>query len=452
MSRTIHFVSLGCPKNAVDTERMVGIAQDQGLTLTDDQSNAEIIVINTCGFIEAAKAESIETTLALADAKETGRCQTLIMAGCLSQRYTQALAPELPEVDHFLGTTDFGRLKTLLSLRPASSDAPAVNRIAVSPPEGLEEAAYRRALVGHRHSAYLKISEGCDRHCAFCSIPFIRGHQRSRTLDSLVAETDELARRGARELIVVAQDTTAYGSDLPPGKANLARLLRALDAIEGLRWIRVLYTYPSMIDAPLAETMASLSKVVPYIDIPLQHVDDAVLRRMRRGYTGQRARDALAALRAQIPGLWVRSTVLVGHPGETSESQQALLRFIEEEQIDHLGAFVFSPEEDTAAATQPDPVPQEVAETRRDEVLALQQRISRRRLEGLRGQVIDVMIDSVSDESEFLLAGRHAGQAPEVDGQVILADAEGQPGDIVRAEVSDSAEYDLVAHTLPKER
>ncbi|PID38247.1 MAG: 30S ribosomal protein S12 methylthiotransferase RimO [Proteobacteria bacterium] len=447
----VHVVSLGCPKNTVDSERMVAIADQQGLAIARDPSEAEVIVVNTCGFIEPAKRESIDTMLRMAEQKHSGRCQTLVMAGCLSQRYPEDLARELPEVDHFLGTADLGRLGEVLARAGGGvprENAP-IERVSVGAPEGLEEADYRRQLIGPPHTSYLKISEGCNRPCAFCSIPIMRGRQRSRSVESLVDEAKQLVQQGVRELILVAQDSTAYGSDLPRGSANLELLLRALDQIEGLSWVRVHYAYPSMIYPPLAEAMAELQSVVPYIDMPIQHVDDELLRRMRRGYTGRRAREAVTSLRERIPGLWVRTTMLVGHPGETDEAHQALLRFVEELSIDHLGAFVFSPEEGTSSVDQPDEVPEELAEQRRAELLERQQRISRERLAKLRGQTLEVMIDGVSDESEFLLVGRHGGQSPEIDGHVILADAEGQPGELVRAEVRDSADYDLVAHALP---
>jgi ribosomal protein S12 methylthiotransferase len=348
----IHFVSLGCPKNTVDTERMVALAKRQGLCRASAEE-ADVIVVNTCGFIEPAKQESIDTILQMANHKHEGKCQKLVMAGCLSQRYPEQLAAELPEVDHFIGTADLGRLDKILqeeiagSDRTSETDKRAVQRVLVGKPEGLAEAAYERELVGPPHSAYLKISEGCNRPCAFCSIPIMRGRQRSRDIPSLVKEAQQLGEQGVRELILVAQDTTAYGSDLPRGSADLAQLLVALDQVSDLRWIRVHYAYPSMIYPPLAETMASLERVVPYLDMPIQHVDDELLRRMRRGYTGERVEKAIEALREQIPNLWIRSTMLIGHPGETDQAHQKLLEFIEKMRIDHLGAFVFSPEENS---------------------------------------------------------------------------------------------------------
>jgi ribosomal protein S12 methylthiotransferase len=444
VSRTIHFVSLGCPKNTVDTERMVALARRQGLSPIDDPTQSDVIVVNSCGFIDAAKQESIDTVLQMAEHKHDGRCRSLVMAGCLSQRYPDELSREIPEVDHFLGTADLGRLEQILA---REDDTRA--RIAVGRPEGLEEATYERELVGPAHTAYLKISEGCNRPCAFCAIPLMRGRQRSRTIDSLVAEARALAAQGVRELILVAQDSTAYGRDLPRGSADLVQLLEALEAVEELCWVRIHYAYPSMVDARLAQAMRDLLRVVPYIDMPIQHVDDEVLRRMRRGYTGDRVQRAVEQLREQVPQLRIRTTMLVGHPGETNAAHQALLTFVRELEIDHLGAFVFSPEQGTPAAEQPDQVPRELGEQRRDELMALQRDISRQRLQGLRGTEVDVLVDGPSDESEFLREGRYFGQSPGIDGVVILADSDASAGALVRARVSDTADYDLVAHQLP---
>ncbi|MBW2731761.1 MAG: 30S ribosomal protein S12 methylthiotransferase RimO [Deltaproteobacteria bacterium] len=442
MSKTIHFVSLGCPKNTVDTERMVALAESQGFRVCREPQEADVIVVNTCGFIEPAKQESIDTLLQMAEHKEGGRCKQLVMAGCLSQRYPDVLSRELPEVDHFIGTADLPRLGRIF-------DKSGESRIAVGEPKGLDEADYRRTLIGPPHSAYLKISEGCNRPCAFCSIPIMRGRQRSRTIASLVDEAHALAAQGTRELILVAQDSTAYGSDLPRGEARLELLLQALKEVELLRWIRVHYAYPSMLTPPLLEAMAELPQVVPYIDIPIQHVDDGLLKIMKRGYSGDGVRKTIHELRAAIPEMWIRTTLLVGHPGETHDAHLRLMDFLTEEKIDHVGTFVFSPEESTPAAELPDTVPDNLAEERRDEVMTLQRDIAREKLERLRGRTIEVMIDGVSEESEFLLQGRHAGQSPGIDGNVIVADAEAQPGEIIHALVTDSAEYDLVAHQTP---
>jgi ribosomal protein S12 methylthiotransferase len=436
--RTIHFVALGCPKNRVDTERMVGLARRLDHVLVADPADAEVIVVNTCGFILSAKEESIDTILELGLHKR-GRCRTLVVAGCLSQRYPEELAGELPEVDHFLGTADLPRLESILA--PARAPVP---RVAVGQPGHLTEEAYPRALVGPTHMAYLKIAEGCDRSCAFCIIPELRGPQRSRGLASLVAEAEQLCAAGARELVLVAQDTTAWGRDLI-GRPHLAELLAALDALPRLRWIRLLYAYPSAVGRRLVDALARLPRVVPYLDLPFQHVDDRVLRRMRRGYTGDRVRRVVDELRRAVPGIFLRGTIIAGHPGETAGAHRALLDFVAEAELEHLGVFAFSPEEGTRAASEPDPVPAPLAEERAAELMERQRAISRRKLARLRGAELEVLVDGPSEESELLLAARHAGQAPEVDGVVILKDSAARAGELLHARVTDSADYDLVA-------
>ena len=436
---TIHMVALGCPKNRVDTERMAGLARRHGLKLVADAAEAETILVNTCGFLSAATEESIDVVLELARHKQ-GRCRRLIMAGCLAQRHPDELAKELPEVDHFIGTTDLDRLDQILG----GEDAP---REAVGPLRAVAEERYERDLSDSSHTAYLKIAEGCDRPCAFCIIPRLRGPQRSVGVAALRDEAHQLARAGIRELVLVAQDTTAYGRDLTP-RAHLADLLEALDGVDGLRWIRLLYAYPSAVDETLRRAMASLPRVVPYIDLPIQHVDDEVLRLMKRGYSGDRVRRCLDDLRREVPGVALRTTLICGHPGETDEAHQAMRRFVEQQRLDHLGVFAFSPEEGTESASLPDQVPREVADERAAELMELQRGISRRRLRELVGRQLDVLVDGTSPESELLMEGRHAGQAPEVDGVVVLTDGGGPVGEIIRAEVIDSGDHDLVARPV----
>lgn len=437
MSRgTIFFVALGCAKNRVDTERMVGLAERLGLQLVESAAKADVIVVNTCGFILSAKEESIDTVLELAEHKAE-RCRKLIVAGCLAQRYPEGLAAEMPEVDHFVGTGDLPGLESILG----GSDL----RLAVRPPQsGGDEERFPRALSAMPPSAYLKIAEGCDRQCAFCIIPRLRGPQRSRTVSSLSEEASSLARAGAKELVLVAQDTTAYGHDLADG-ARLPALLQSLSSVEGLRWLRLLYAYPSEVDEALIQAMAGLPRVVPYLDLPFQHVDDLVLRRMRRGYQGAQVRALLARLRQAVPGIHLRATLLCGHPGETEAAHRALVELVREAELEHLGVFPFSAEDDTHAATQPDQVPTSLAEERAEEIMEVQRAISRRKLRQLRGRELEVLVEGTSDESEYLLQGRHAGQAPEVDGVVFLADCEAKPGELIRVRVTDSADYDLVA-------
>jgi len=422
---------------------MVGLAQSLGHVLVADPADAEVIVVNTCGFILRAKEESIDTILELALHRRR-RCRMLVVAGCLAQRYPEELARELPEVDHFLGTADLPRLQEILA--PAR-DPRHMPRIAVGQPgfPGITvEEAYPRALVGPTHMAYLKIAEGCDRSCAFCIIPHLRGPQRSRSLESLVAEAEQLCAAGARELVLVAQDTTAWGRDLR-GQPHLAELLEALDTLPRLRWIRLLYAYPSAVGRRLIDALARLPRVVPYLDLPFQHVDDRVLRRMRRGYTGDRVRRVIDGLRRAVPGIFLRGTIIAGHPGETAGAHRALLDFVAEAELEHLGVFAFSPEEGTRAASEPDPVPAPLAEERAAELMERQRAISRRKLARLRGAELEVLVDGPSEESELLLAARHAGQAPEVDGVVILKDSAARAGELLHARVTDSADYDLVA-------
>jgi ribosomal protein S12 methylthiotransferase len=438
----LHLVALGCPKNRVDSERMAGLASRLGYDLAADPADADVIVVNTCGFILPAKQESIETVLELARHK-TGRPGVrLVMAGCLSQRHPEELARELPEVDHFIGTADLARLAEILG-------GAAVARLAVGEAGAVDEetCAHERALVDTSRSAYLKIAEGCDRRCAFCIIPRLRGPQRSRGLESLREEAARLVEAGTREICLVAQETTAWGRDLQP-RRHLAELLQALDEVPGLRWLRVLYSYPSSVDRRLLEAMAGLPRVVPYLDLPFQHVDDEVLRRMRRGYRGARVRRLVEELRRAIPGVHLRGTLISGHPGESERAHRALLDFVREMELEHLGVFPFSSEEGTASARQPDPVPRRVAEKRAAELMRAQRQVSRRKLRALRGRELEVLVEGVSQESSFLMQGRHAGQAPEVDGLVVLADCDAAPGSFVRALVTDSGDYDLVARVL----
>lgn len=422
---------------------MLGLARTLGLEPVAEPAEADVIVVNTCGFIVPAKEESIDALLELARFKQEGRCSLLVMAGCLSQRHPDELAAELPEVDLFLGTTDLRGLAEAL-------ETGTVTRVAVGEPgraRADDEARYERLLEASAQSAYLKIAEGCDRPCAFCIIPRLRGPQRSRSEASLLDEARQLAARGVRELTLCAQDTTAYGRDLTPS-SSLPELLRALDRIEGLRWLRVLYAYPSSVDEALCEALASLPRVVPYLDLPIQHIDDEVLRRMKRGYGETRVRSTLEMLRRSVPGIHLRGTLLSGHPGETAAAHRALCRFVAEGAFDHLGVFPFSPEEGTEAATQPDPVREEEAQARAEELVELQRRVSRDRLRRLRGSELEVLVERESEESEYLREGRHAGQAPEVDGLVYLADCEAVPGRFLRVRVESSADYDLVARPV----
>ena len=437
--KKVYFVSLGCPKNQVDTEIMLGVVRDQGHELVDSAEEADTLVVNTCGFIEDAKQESIDTILELAQAKAAGQGKRLVVAGCLSQRYPEELAKEMPEVDNFLGSADMLGLAQVLQ--------GSAQRMGVSP---LGRRAYLydhttpRQVSGKRHSAYLKIAEGCDRPCAFCIIPKLRGAQRSRTIASIVAEAEALVGNGARELCLVAQDLTTYGTDLDD-KPSFELLLDGLCQVRDLRWIRLHYAFPTTVTDGLLKQISSEPKIATYLDVPLQHVDTEVLKRMRRGYTEKVVRNLVDRLRAQSNYIHLRTTMLVGHPGETEAAFQRLYQFVEEGQIDHLGVFPWSREDGTPSALLPGRVDPEEAEERRLALMELQEEIRQARQEAMIGREIEVMVEGVSEESEFLLEGRHEGQAPGIDGKVILTDGSAEPGDFVRARVKQAEAHDLVA-------
>jgi len=437
--KKVYFVSLGCPKNQVDTEIMLGVVRDQGHELVDSAEEADTLVVNTCGFIEDAKQESIDTILELAQAKAAGQGKRLVVAGCLSQRYPEELAREMPEVDNFLGSADMLGLAQVLQGGAARMGVSPLGRRAY-----LYDHTTPRQVSGKRHSAYLKIAEGCDRPCAFCIIPKLRGAQRSRTISSIVAEAEALVGNGARELCLVAQDLTTYGTDLDD-KPSFELLLDGLCQVRDLRWIRLHYAFPTTVTDGLLKQISSEPKIATYLDVPLQHVDTDVLKRMRRGYTEKVVRNLVDRLRAQSNYIHLRTTMLVGHPGETEAAFQRLYQFVEEGQIDHLGVFPWSREDGTPSALLPNRVDPEEAEERRQALMELQEEIRQARQEAMIGREIEVLVEGVSDESEFLLEGRHEGQAPGIDGKVILTDGSAEPGEFVRARVTQAEAHDLVA-------
>jgi ribosomal protein S12 methylthiotransferase len=449
----VHFLSLGCPKNRVDTEVMLGHATGVGHQIVGTPEEAEVIVVNTCGFIGEAKQESIDAILEMARHKEAGTCKRLVVTGCLSQRYPTELAAEMPEVDCFLGTDEVGDIND--AILPASGAERRV-RVAETPRYLYDDAAPRVASMA-AHTAYVKIAEGCDRPCAFCIIPKLRGPQRSRDPESVVREARALAAGGTREICLVAQDLTTYGRDLDPPDAapTLASLLRALGGVDGLRWIRLHYAYPTACTDELLDAIADGSRIAKYLDVPIQHVDSGVLKAMRRGYGERQVRDLCARARARVPGLTLRTTFIVGHPGETDQAFRGLCDFVREAELDHVGVFNFSREEGTVAALLPRRVPVKEIDARRRELLRIQREISKKRLRGWRGRELEVLVEGPADESEYLLMGRHEGQAPEIDGQVYLslpAESAGgaapAAGALVRARVTHSAEYDLAAEII----
>lgn len=440
---SVYFVSLGCPKNRVDTEVMLGATMERGLEIVDDPARAEVIVVNTCGFIGEAKEESVDTILEMARYKSEGACKKLVVTGCLTQRYPRQIADEIPEIDQVFGSGEVVKVPGALHL----GAVPEAERIDVAPePSYLYDAATARQLAGPTFSAYVKIAEGCDRPCAFCIIPKLRGPQRSRTVDDVVAEVEGLVDRGVREVNLVAQDLTTYGEDLPAAaRPDLPALLRRVARVRGVRWVRLHYAYPTAVTDELIDVIASEPAVVKYLDVPFQHVDDGVLKKMRRGHGERLLRRLVERVRARVPGIVLRTTFLVGHPGETEAAFRRLHDFVAEARFERVGVFTFSREEGTVAAKLGGRVPAKVAKQRRTALMRLQRGISKRHQRALVGRELEVLVEGVSDESEYLLQGRWAGQAPEIDGVTYLADGAARPGDFVRARVTSFAEYDLAA-------
>ena len=443
MSTRVYMHTLGCPKNRVDSEVMLGTLAEAGYRLVQDPAKAEIIVVNTCGFIESAKEESVDAILELAAMKGEGSCKKLVVTGCLVQRHADELARELPEVDHFLGTGAYPDIARVVS------DAQA-KRLVVPDPDFVHSAATPRVNSLPSHTAYLKIAEGCDNACAFCIIPKLRGAQRSRPIDDLLAEAAALAAQGTVELSLVAQDLTAYGYDLP-GKIRLHHLLPELAKVDGIRWLRLHYAYPRDVPDALVEVIAREPKIVKYLDMPLQHASDRLLRTMKRGRDAAFLRELLARLRARVPGIALRTSLIVGLPGETEADFDELEAFVGEQRFERLGVFEFSPEEGTPAAEMADQVPDELKRARRERIMAIQQRISRAHQRAMIGRKLEVVVEGRAEETEHLLAGRHAQQAPEIDGITYINDGVGFPGELVTVEITDAAEYDLVGRIVARD-
>jgi ribosomal protein S12 methylthiotransferase len=445
--RKIHFVSLGCVKNRVDTEVMLGVAGQGGWSIVSEPDEAEVIVVNTCGFIGEAKKESIDTIFELAEYKKVGACKKLVVAGCLSQRYSVDLAARMPEVDHFIGSSDMLKLGPILR-------GDAARMLVGNPAEWVVRASDPRVVTASRASAWLKIAEGCDRACAFCVIPQIRGKQRSRTADDVVAEAERLVAGGAIELNLVSQDTVAWGRDLARGtdkttkRDRLADLVRRVADVRGVRWVRLFYLYPETLDDALIDVLATHPRVVPYVDMPLQHASDAMLKRMRRGHGIDRQKRVVERLRAAVPRLTFRTAFIVGHPGETQADFDELCAFVAWARFEHAVVFRYSDEETCAAHAQDAKVPALVAANRARRVLGIQRRIAREKNRALVGQELDVLVEGPSDEHELVMKGRHPGQAPDIDGSVYLSEGEAAPGQIRRVRIVQASDWDLVGELL----
>ncbi|MEE1361666.1 MAG: 30S ribosomal protein S12 methylthiotransferase RimO [Selenomonadaceae bacterium] len=438
------FISLGCSKNLIDTEVMLGILQENNFELTNEPAEADVLIVNTCAFIQSAKEESINTILTMAGYKDIkqGKCQALIVAGCLGQRYKQELLDELPEADAIVGTGAWHRIME------AVEEALKGNRVVIDGENNtIYDAACPRIPTTPAHTAYIKIAEGCNNRCAFCAIPLIRGKYRSRKIEDICTEARNLAAKGVKEIVLIAQDTTNYGHDIY-GKPSLVELLKEIVKVDGIKWIRTLYSYPRFFSDELIELIASEEKLVKYVDIPLQHANNTILRNMHRPDTKEQIEALLKKLRERIPGVVVRSTFIVGFPGETDEQFEELYHFFEEQRFDHAGIFTYSQEEDTAAASMPDQIPQEVMEERYHQLKALQSKISQEINESLEGKELEVIIEGHTEDG--LPYGRSYRQADDVDDQVYIEGVEEEipEGTIVKVRILQGFTEDLVAELV----
>lgn len=437
MKPTVGMVSLGCSKNRVDSENLLGFLNEQGYPIVADPADADIIFVNTCGFIEPAKVESIETIFEMAQFKETGRLKKLFVTGCLSQRYSGDLAEEMPEVDGFMGVKDYDHVAQMMKeaeeeLRPVYVDG------------GDRFFTTRRVLTTPHYSAYVKISDGCDNKCTYCAIPLIRGRYESRPFDDIIAECESLAQRGVTEITLIAQDTSRYGNDFEGHPLLLKKLLQRVSKIEGVHWVRVLYTYPDTVTEELLDAMVSIPKVAPYLDLPLQHINARLLKKMNRRGTPEHIKNLIKACHER--GIITRTTMIVGFPGETREEFEELLEFIKEAKFERLGAFAFSPEEGTVAAEMDGQIDEEEKQCRLDELMMMQQHISMAANEARIGEVCEVLVDG---EEDGRYIGRSPKEAPEIDGNIVFtSDRKLEPGMYVTVKITDAEAYDLMGEEI----
>ncbi len=446
----IGFVSLGCPKNLIDSEVMMGQLKEAGHEITSDASEADTVVVNTCGFIESAKKESIDAILEAGRLKNDGKAQRVVVAGCLVERYRDQLMAELPEVDAFIGTNQINDITKVCDNKVNTRQLPILT-IGNQSATYLYDESTPRVLSTPGYTAFIKIAEGCDRPCAFCFIPQMRGHFRSRRFGSVLAEAAQLAARGVKEVILVAQDSSRYGEDLDQ-KDALAELMRALCQVDGIEWVRVMYTYPTHISDAFLDVLATEPKAVKYLDMPLQHASSNVLKLMKRGGTRDSLERLIARVRTRVPGVAVRTTFITGFPGETEDDFEELLAFIKAVEFERVGVFTYSDEEGTPAYDLSNKVDPKIAKRRRDRLMKAQARISKRRNRARIGETVRVLFEGESKETELLWQGRLETQAPEIDGSVLINDApEGFlpiPGDFVNVLITESHEYDLIGHLV----
>lgn len=440
--KSVHFVSLGCPKNRVDSEVMLGVAARAGYSLADEPDAADVIVVNTCGFIGEAKKESIDTIFEMSEWKEHGNCKKLVVSGCLSQRYPNELQSEMPEVDHFLGSSDMLKLEDILK-------GEGERMMVGNPADYVMRATDPRVVTQSTVSAYVKMAEGCNRTCAFCTIPEFRGKQRSRSLEDIVREAENLVSQGVLEIDLISQDSMAYGRDLPKdGRPSLADVVERVADIKGVHWVRPFYLYPETMDDKLVELLASHPRVTRYVDMPLQHASDRMLKLMRRGHGIDRQKKVVERLRKEIPGLSFRTAFIVGHPGETDQDFEELCAFVRWARFEHMGVFRFSDEESAKSFSIEGKVDAKVAASRYRKLMTIQRKIAREHNQKLIGTELDVLVEGVSEEHEFVMKGRHQGQAPEVDGSVFLSGGDAFVGQIRRVRIDQASDYDLVGELL----
>lgn len=445
----IGVVSLGCPKNLVDSETMLGLIHEENYEITNDPSEAEIIIVNTCGFIESAKEESINTILQMAEYKKSGSCKYIIVTGCLSQRYAEELFNELPEADAIAGVEVYDEIGSIIKRVMNGERFIMLER---SKPDVIytsKETFLPRILTTPSYTAYLKIAEGCDNCCSYCAIPKIRGPYRSKPMEQVLKEAKALADNGVKELIVVAQDTTRYGEDLPGGKLLLADLLKELNKIESLKWIRVMYCYPNNFTDELIETFASLDKVCKYVDLPLQHASNRLLASMNRYDTREEVETLLAKLRKRIPGIVIRTTFIVGFPGETNADFEELKEFVEQQRFENAGVFAYSQEEGTVAGAMPNQIPDEIKQERYHELMALQAQISEEIHKDTEGQTLEVLVEGIEEDGSGLHYGRSYREAPDIDGLVFIENpGDIKPGCFVKVNILQGFTYESVGERI----
>lgn len=445
----IGVVSLGCPKNLVDSETMLGLIHEENYEITNDPSEAEIIIVNTCGFIESAKEESINTILQMAEYKKSGSCKYIIVTGCLSQRYAEELFNELPEADAIAGVEVYDEIGSIIKRVMNGERFIMLER---SKPDVIytsKEIFLPRILTTPSYTAYLKIAEGCDNCCSYCAIPKIRGSYRSKPMEQVLKEAKALADNGVKELIVVAQDTTRYGEDLPGGKLLLADLLKELNKIESLKWIRVMYCYPNNFTDELIETFASLDKVCKYVDLPLQHASNRLLASMNRYDTREEVETLLAKLRKRIPGIVIRTTFIVGFPGETDADFEELKEFVEQQRFENAGVFAYSQEEGTVAGAMPNQIPDEIKQERYHELMALQAQISEEIHKDTEGQTLEVLVEGIEEDGSGLHYGRSYREAPDIDGLVFIENpGDIKPGCFVKVNILQGFTYESVGERI----